>query len=145
MQPLRPRSKAVFFTVHTDPVAKGRPRFSTQSGFPRAYTPKKTTDAELLIALCAKQHFPTPLDGPLRVGMKFYMPIPKYRMRKKEVQFHTKRPDLDNLCKTILDSLNGIAYHDDSQIIALDAMKGYSGKPRVEIFVAEIDTEVDSL
>ena len=29
----------------------------------------------------------------------------------------TKRPDLDNIAKAVLDALNGLAYQDDSQIV----------------------------
>ncbi len=35
------------------------------------------------------------------------------------------RPDIDNLSKAVMDALNEVAYTDDSQIVALDAMKIY--------------------
>ncbi|WXL80106.1 RusA family crossover junction endodeoxyribonuclease [Clostridium perfringens] len=37
-----------------------------------------------------------------------------------------KKPDADNIGKIILDSLNGIAYKDDSQIIELSVIKSYT-------------------
>jgi Holliday junction resolvase RusA-like endonuclease len=37
----------------------------------------------------------------------------------------TIKPDSDNLGKAILDSLNGIAYHDDSQVYSLQIEKWY--------------------
>ena len=43
-----------------------------------------------------------------------------------------KKPDSDNLAKICLDALNGIAYPDDSQIVALTVNKYYSKEPRVE-------------
>ena len=43
----------------------------------------------------------------------------------------TKKPDLDNVAKIILDSLNKIAYDDDSQIVDLHIRKYYSDNPRV--------------
>ena len=49
----------------------------------------------------------------------------------------TKKPDLDNIAKAILDSLNGIAYKDDSQIVSLLISKKYSDRPRVEIALKE--------
>ena len=49
----------------------------------------------------------------------------------------TKKPDLDNIAKAILDSLNGIAYKDDSQIVSLLISKKYSDRPRVEITLKE--------
>ena len=39
------------FTVPGQPVAKGRPKFTMQGGFARAYTPKKTADYEALAKL----------------------------------------------------------------------------------------------
>jgi hypothetical protein len=42
---------------------------------------------------------------------------------------HNKKPDLDNLCKFILDTMNGLVFKDDSQICAMGAKKIYSSKP----------------
>ena len=36
---------------------------------------------------------------------------------------HTSAPDIDNLCKFVLDALNGIAYHDDRQVVQLKSLK----------------------
>ena len=44
---------------------------------------------------------------------------------------------LDNIAKAILDSLNGIAYKDDSQIVSMVVSKKYSNRPRVEITLKE--------
>lgn len=50
-----------------------------------------------------------------------------------------KRGDLDNTVKILLDSLNGIAYNDDSQIVRIVAER-YDDKrnPRVEVEVMEV-------
>lgn len=49
-----------------------------------------------------------------------------------------KRGDLDNMLKVVLDSLKGIAWQDDSQIVLLTASR-YEDKnnPRLEIDVME--------
>ena len=45
----------------------------------------------------------------------------------------------DNIAKIILDSLNGIAYKDDSQIIELTVLKMYTeGTERIEFSLLEI-------
>lgn len=49
----------------------------------------------------------------------------------------TKKPDSDNIAKIICDSLNGIAYHDDSQIVELYICKSYSENPKVIVTIAE--------
>ena len=33
------------------------------------------------------------------------------------------KPDIDNLAKFVLDALNGVGYHDDSQIVKLEVHK----------------------
>ena len=50
-----------------------------------------------------------------------------------------KRPDLDNYIKSVIDGSNGILFDDDSQMVHLEAMKGYSREPRVEIEVREME------
>ena len=49
----------------------------------------------------------------------------------------TKKPDCDNVIKAILDSLNQIAYHDDTQVVDLQIRKFYSHKPRVVVTIKE--------
>ena len=44
-------------------------------------------------------------------------------VRGRAPVFHTQRPDLDNLVKLVKDALNGLAWHDDSQIVSLSANK----------------------
>ncbi|MFL8231041.1 RusA family crossover junction endodeoxyribonuclease, partial [Clostridioides difficile] len=49
-----------------------------------------------------------------------------------------KKPDLDNIIKSVADSLNGIAYKDDSQIVEVVSKKYYSDRPRVEVELEDI-------
>ena len=48
-----------------------------------------------------------------------------------------RRPDLDKLCRACLDSLTGIVWRDDAQVVRLEASKGY-GAPGVVIWVEPI-------
>ena len=50
----------------------------------------------------------------------------------------TRKPDLDNIAKSILDSLNGIAWNDDSQITNIWISKHYAEEPRVEVTLFEV-------
>lgn len=40
------------------------------------------------------------------------------------------RPDVDNLVKAVMDALNGMAWRDDTQVVALDAVKRWTGAPQ---------------
>ncbi|HEF0470354.1 TPA: RusA family crossover junction endodeoxyribonuclease, partial [Clostridioides difficile] len=44
----------------------------------------------------------------------------------------------DNVVKIIADSLNEIAYKDDTQIVEVVASKYYSDNPRVEVILEDI-------
>ena len=133
------------FTVQGNPVAKGRPKFSSQGGFVRSYTPAKTINYENLVKLSYQtQVGQQKLEGMIYAEILAYFPIPKSTskknaelMRNGEIM-HTKRCDCDNLAKSILDALNGIAYDDDSQVCSLLVHKYYGDVPRVEIELGEI-------
>ena len=91
------------FFVPGTPRPKARPRVVNG----HAYTPQRTREWEQLV----RAHYHGPLyEGPVGVTMVFLMPT-------------RRRVDIDNLCKAVLDSLNGKAYHDDGQIVALGARK----------------------
>lgn len=40
--------------------------------------------------------------------------------------YPTKKPDVDNVVKIVLDALNGFAWHDDAQVIDLHISKTYT-------------------
>ena len=46
-----------------------------------------------------------------------------------------KRPDLDNLIKSVLDALNGVAYKDDCQIVTMLSRKNYAEAPYVKVIL----------
>ena len=50
----------------------------------------------------------------------------------------TIKPDTDNIAKSILDSLNGIAYKDDKQVIRLIVEKWYADIPSVNVMIKEV-------
>lgn len=133
------------FIVYGEPVGKGRPKFTTISGFTKTYTPEKTVSFENLVKLSYQEAFgnekPFDKDEQLEVRITAFFQIPKSASKKKAAQMlsgfikPTKRPDLDNVAKAVLDALNKIAFYDDSQIIALSMSKFYSDKPRTEISI----------
>lgn len=122
------------YSVHIPgtPVAKARPRITVRGGKPRAYTPKKTADYEAMIADLVK--IPEPSSKPLRVHINLYLPIPQSWSKQKTIDaacgniLPTSRPDADNYAKAILDAMNGVAFHDDSQVVDLRVVKQYARK-----------------
>ncbi|HBQ85358.1 MAG TPA: RusA family crossover junction endodeoxyribonuclease [Syntrophomonas sp.] len=124
-----------------EPTGKARPRVTKQG---IAYTPKKTVNYETLVQeIYAIEHGNKRLEGEITARITAYFSIPKSASKKKKADMlsgqirPTKKPDGDNLAKIILDSLNSIAYKDDSQVVELTVSKYYGDSPRVEVELIE--------
>lgn len=133
------------FIVWGNPVAQGRPRFARMGNFVTTYDPRKSADYKQLVYLEACKVKPgKPLEGALSMTVRAYRQIPKSYSKAKRVKAisgelrPTTKPDCSNLCKGIEDTLNGIIYKDDSQIISLQVEKWYSEDPRVEVEIEEV-------
>ena len=132
------------------PTAKGRPRAMRmgKTGI-RMYTQAKTADYEAACRTAAMVAMEgrAPLEGPLFVTFILHMPIPASLSLRKQVELngkpHVKKPDASNVLKAVEDALNGIVWHDDSQIACLSAQKVYSLEPRVEVRVSEVFEETE--
>ena len=81
--------------------------------------------------------------GAVEVEIQFTLPVPKSWSKQKHKEclagnvHHTKRPDIDNMAKSVLDALNGVAYPDDSQVVCLRIRKGYGEKGETTIAIRE--------
>lgn len=134
----------LIFTIPGEPVAKARPRV-TRAGI--TYTPAKTVNYETLVKelFCVTYPDHKPVEIPVKLLLKAYFAIPSsWSAKKQQAALYgmirpTKRPDWDNLGKLVSDSLNGLAYKDDSQIVEATAAKYYSDRPRVEIEITEVE------
>ena len=49
----------------------------------------------------------------------------------------TKKPDIDNIAKIILDALNKLAFKDDNQITKLEIEKKYGTEEKISVKVEE--------
>ena len=56
----------------------------------------------------------------------------------------SKRPDIDNYAKLVLDALSGVFYKDDSQVTALVVTKVYDQNPRTVVIIEEQDEVASS-
>lgn len=130
------------FVIPGKVQAKQRPRFNGKF----AYTPKQTVEYENWIRTCLLDKYKEikPSEEPLKAKIIAYYEIPKSTSKKKRQQmlnceiFPTVKPDTDNIAKSILDSLNGIAYLDDKQIVKLEVEKYYSQAPSTVVMIEEI-------
>lgn len=144
-------SHLIRFTVDMKPEGKARAR-GGKFGF---YTPAKTVKAEkqikqACIVAMARHRLQTKRKAfkeKESLGVQIYAcyPIPKSTPKKKIKMMLTDdlmpvtKPDLDNVAKLILDSLNGVAYHDDSQIVALLITKHYTTSPSITVTIGKME------
>lgn len=140
----------VSFTIPGEPQGKGRPRFSRAGPYVRTYTPDKTAAYENLVKLeyqrqCKDSRFAD--DEYLDMRIFAFYGIPKSASKKKTrlmkagVIRPTKKPDMDNVVKVIADSLNGVAYKDDTQIVDAMVRKFYADVPRVQVTIQSVRKE----
>lgn len=137
-------------TIPGKPVAQGRPRFYRRGNFVVATDPKASKVYKADIQYLAQKHkennnISELLDGPLGLDVMAYFPCPKSRWRKtkpRTEEHHAKRPDADNVAKSIKDGLTGVFYHDDSQISELIIRKRIAAQgeaPRIEVSLYTLD------
>ena len=87
-----------------------------------------------------------PPENAIRIELSFYLQRPKGHFKKsgevseKAPRFPAKKPDVDKLCRSVLDALTGIAYHDDAQVTKLEAVKLFAvgTGPGVHVTVEEL-------
>ena len=138
----------VKFTVPGQPKGKARARTVRRGGGKNfSYTPEGTVLYENLIKTCYLQDAGHVLfnDGqPLAVSITAFYEVPKSYSKKKKQEmldgqlYPTKKPDIDNIAKCVLDALNKLAYRDDTQVVRLHMEKHYAEIPRVEVEIREI-------
>ena len=129
--------------VIVDGKIKGKARPRVYQG--HAITPKDTVTYENWVKLCYQQQDGRHLKGSIRANIEAYYKIPKSYTKKRlesiraGIEYPTKKPDIDNIAKIILDSLNKIAFDDDSQVVELTISKMWTeDNERVEFSLKEI-------
>jgi len=132
------------FIIPGKPKALKRPRFSRGRTYDPMANDKKKTWMQI-----AKYRPKLPFAGNIYIKLIFYMPRPKthFKTGKKShilkdgiPEYHSFRPDIDNLIKYVLDCIqgeNGFIV-DDSQVCMIQAEKVYSITGKTEVFINEI-------
>ena len=124
----------ITFSIPGKPQPKQRPRVTIKG----TYTPQATVDYERLVGWqCRSVYKGKPLTTALKLTVRVFIKLPK-RTVKEKGDWHTSRPDLDNIIKSIKDGLNGIAYEDDSQIAKIEATKQWASEDYVIVEIEEV-------
>lgn len=131
------------FEVIGDIKGKARPRVNTYTC--QVYTPTSTKDYEELIKQYFVMKYPKYVSLENRVFIKIiaYFKIPKTTSKKDQALIEdgklspTKKPDIDNIVKIILDALNKMAFKDDNQITKLDVEKVYGEEEKIFVRIEE--------
>lgn len=122
---------------------KARPRMNTRTG--RAYTPTKTKLYEYSLRQWFLMNYPNfkPIEGRIKVSIIAYFEVPKSTSKKKAAEMlsnnisPTKKPDIDNIIKIVLDGMNKFAFKDDTQITKLEVEKIYGIEEKLQIKIEE--------
>lgn len=131
------------FEVPGRVIGKGRPRLNSYTGV--VYTPTRTKDYESLVEQYFLLKYPRfkVLEGRIKVSIIAYFSIPK-TTKKADINemlenniSPTKKPDIDNIVKAILDSMNKFAFKDDNQITKLEVEKKYAIEDKVYVKIEE--------
>jgi len=126
-------------TFNIAPVPASRPRVTRWGTYySKRYTQFRKDFAALL------DEFDTQLQlGLLSIRLDFFLQIPKSWSKKKKLAKESKyadnNVDIDNLCKAVLDGLEGRYYFNDNQIVMIRARKYYSNNARVEFELLPIE------
>jgi Holliday junction resolvase RusA-like endonuclease len=107
-----------------------------RGGRPMFFTKKRVKDAQDALVLQLRQFKPRqPVEFPVLVKIKFAFRVTKARPNER---VHAVRPDLDNLCKGVLDALVPAGWiADDALVDQLVAEKCRVGDPYLEITMKE--------
>ena len=129
----------VTFSVPGDPVPQPRPRVTTRGGHGHAYTPSghRIHAYRQAVALAAKAAGAIPTERvPLTLIVDLVFARPKSHYRRGEVRDDAPklpRADCSNCLKGIEDSLNGVAWVDDTQVGKVVVEKSYGSEGRTTV------------
>ena len=131
------------FEVPSKIIGKGRPRLNSYTG--HVYTPTRTKDYECLVEQYFLLKYPKykTLEGRAKVSITAYFEIPKSASKIAKEQMlgntisPTKKPDIDNIVKVVLDSMNKFAFKDDTQITKIEVEKLYGDVEKLCVRIEE--------
>lgn len=131
------------FEVPAKIIGKGRPRLNSYTG--QVYTPTRTKDYESLVEQYFLLKYPRykTMEGRAKVNITAYFEVPKSASKAMKEQMldnrvsPTKKPDIDNVVKIVLDSMNKFAFKDDTQITKIEVEKLYGAEEKLCVRIEE--------
>ncbi|MCS4488395.1 RusA family crossover junction endodeoxyribonuclease [Streptococcus sciuri] len=143
------------------PKPQERARYSCRGGYAKAYESKPMRDWRNAVTRWFKKNYKGEFyESAVKVDVTFYMEAPLYLCKKpakralkktweqyyrftEERIWHDKKVDIDNLVKSVFDSItkSGVVWLDDGLVSCVTARKLYSPKPRIELKI-EVAGEV---
>ena len=142
--------KPIILVVPGEPQGKqrARPRGDGRG----VYTPAKSANYEKLIVGLFTEAYPgfeMLEEEAVVLRITAFYAIPKSKSAAKKglmavgVVKPTKRPDVDNILKSVMDELQGWANRDDAQEVWVQIFKQYSEKPRLDIRLSLEEDEIN--
>lgn len=126
---------------------KQRPRFKRCGAYIQTYTPQQTLDYQKLVAESYMAKYgEMKLNGALKMEINAFFNVPKSYSKKKKAELYGRpniahNGDIDNVAKSVLDGLNGVAFIDDTIVYDLHITKYYvwneNDSERVEVKIWE--------
>ena len=120
------------FTVLGLPKPQARPRAVSRGKFVKVYSPG--TEWKEAVKYAASKETPIASEA-LQISLEFYFDRPKShygtgknadKLKSSAPKFHTKKPDVDNLAKAVLDACQDAGlFKDDSAVVGLTVEKFY--------------------
>jgi len=124
------------------PIPASRPRVTRWTTY---YGKKYTKFKEEMAAITEIVKLENLMQGNIYAEICFNVPMPKsWSNKKKESKdgrYCDNNADIDNYCKAILDSLNGVYYEDDRQIVMLKATMFWAKTGSIACSFDELDNE----
>ena len=137
------------FTVRIIPKGQRRTRAGIVKGHARVFKDaEQVREEQCLESLLALHKPPVPLDGPLLLGVRAYLPIPASKPKKWKAAAEagrirpTVKPDMDNLLKHLKDCLTDMRFWKDDKLVVgylPGTGKYYGEEPRWEIEIRSLE------
>lgn len=132
----------ISFVVPGMARGQGRPKFTRFGKHGKAYKDQKDVTREnwILARYLDAVGDLEPAGGAvvLRVTARYSVPRSWSKKRQSDPGPMIKRPDGDNVLKSVCDALNKVGWRDDSQIISMAVIKEYAERDELVVEIERI-------